>query len=665
MFSTGAVAENSGTVIKAGLNHQLVDNRYYILRLLGTGGFGDTYLAKDIGRPSNPLCIIKHLKPASLAPDFLGRIQGLFHRQAEFLGRLTHHDQMPSLVASFEINQEFYIVHDYVEGHTMDREFLQGYRWTETQVTDLLRDVLGILCFAHAQGVVHGDLKPENLVRRYRDNRVVLVDFATVRQVQQQVVTADGQVLVTIAVTTPGYATDPETGTVTPDYTRDIYAAGLLAIRALTGLPLDALNTVQETGEIIWEAQALANFELEAFISRMVAPNPKGRFSSAKEALRGLLHLTDFYVPESVNLQTDMDAAEETPDPPATITATVPNSLHGELLSEEQLQNLDAWLPGSEGAALTKKNKSSKSNAAVTKSTKTSPETAQGFLGQSRQTLLIWGGSGLVFLLGAIALVVGLSGSEDNQWQMVMDQAKQKYAAGEFQGCIDLAQQVPAAESLHSQALTLIEQCRLGPAQRLEQQGDLAAALVALEQISPEDPAHRAAQQRLAELSDQLLAEANQAYQRGDLDQAVRLAQAIPEQSPTHADTQAAIASWQAEGQRNQMLLTQARQAFDQGNWQETIALTEQVTLLGQAVPQGSDYWRQHIEPLVVNAKNQLATAQANPTPQESPSLSPQTSPLGSSATPPSTESPALAESESLNAPTNHAATSETPVAAP
>ncbi|MDG2989775.1 serine/threonine protein kinase [Candidatus Synechococcus calcipolaris G9] len=632
-----------------------MDNRYYILRLLGTGGFGDTYLAKDIGRPSNPLCIIKHLKPASLTPDFLAQLQGLFHRQAEFLGRLTHHDQMPSLVASFEINQEFYIVHDYVEGHTMDREFLQDYRWTETQVTDLLRDVLGILCFAHAQGVVHGDLKPENLVRRYRDNRVVLVDFATVRQVQKQVVTTDGQVLVTISVSTPGYTTDTATGTVTPDYSRDIYAAGLLAIRALTGLPLEALKTDKNSGEIIWEAQALANFELEAFISRMVDPDPENRFTNAKEALRGLLHLTDFYVPESVQLQTnELEVSEETPDPPATITPTLPNSLHGELLSPEQLENLDSWLPGSNGSAISANRQSS--TPSVTKKTSTkktsenpsNPKTLLSLI-QNQQGLLLWGGAGLLFLLGAIALVTGFSGSQDNQWQTVMDQAKQKYIAGEFQGCIDLAQQIPEEDGLYSQALTLVQDCRLGPAQRLEQQGDLAAALAALEQIPPEDPVYRAAQQRMAEWSDQLLSQANQAYQGGDLDQAVRLAQAIPEQSPTYEDTQAAIASWQAEGQRNQILLTQARQAFDQRNWQEAIALTEKVTLLGQPVPEGSDYWRQHIEPLVVNAQNQLATSQANPVAQPESTPTPGSGSGATTEPPPPEERPILGETENLN----------------
>ncbi|MGE5656041.1 MAG: serine/threonine protein kinase, partial [Actinomycetota bacterium] len=86
-------------------------NRYQIIKLLGQGGFGDTYLAKDLDLPGQPPCVVKHLKPKDPNPALLPIARRLFNKEAEVLYKLGNHsNQIPKLFAHFEQEGEFYLV---------------------------------------------------------------------------------------------------------------------------------------------------------------------------------------------------------------------------------------------------------------------------------------------------------------------------------------------------------------------------------------------------------------------------------------------------------------------------------------------------------------------------------------------------------------------------
>ncbi|MEH2215679.1 MAG: serine/threonine protein kinase [Nostoc sp.] len=263
---------------------KLLDHRYQVIRVLAMGGFGQTYIAQDTRRPGNPICVVKHLKPGT-DPRVFDTAKRLFNSEAETLEKLGNHDRIPRLLAYFDENQEFYLVQEYIEGHTLAEELLLGKRWSESQVIQLLQEVLEILEFVHRQGVIHRDIKPDNIIRRASDNKLVLVDFGAVKQLRTQLVTVGGQPSATVVIGTPGYM-PTEQGQGKPRPNSDIYSLGIIAIQALTGLQPTELQEDPETGEIIWQQSVTVNSRLAAVLSKMVRYHFKDRYQNATEALQ-------------------------------------------------------------------------------------------------------------------------------------------------------------------------------------------------------------------------------------------------------------------------------------------------------------------------------------------------------------------------------------------
>ena len=164
----------------------VIDGRYQIVQPLGAGGFGQTYIAQDTRRPGNPACVVKVLQPAKKEPEFLQVARRLFQGEAETLERLGNHDQIPRLLAFLEQEQEFYLVQDLIEGRPLAQELIPGHCWSESQVLSLVSEVLYLLAFIHTHGVIHRDIKPDNIIRRHSDQKLVLVDFGSVKQVRNQ-----------------------------------------------------------------------------------------------------------------------------------------------------------------------------------------------------------------------------------------------------------------------------------------------------------------------------------------------------------------------------------------------------------------------------------------------------------------------------------------------
>ncbi|MBS9390309.1 MAG: protein kinase [Dolichospermum sp. WA123] len=273
---------------------KLLDHRYQVIRVLATGGFGQTYIAQDTRRPGNPICVVKHLKPANSDPNIFVTAKRLFNSEAETLEKLSNNDQIPRLLAYFDENQEFFLVQEFIDGHTLSEELIPGQPWSEVQVMQMLLEILSILEFVHQEGVIHRDIKPDNIIRREADYKLVLVDFGAVKQLRSPLVVVGGQQTATVAIGTPGYM-PTEQGQGKPRPNSDIYALGIIAIQALTGVPVSQLQEDPDTGEINWQHLIPVNPELVAILTKMVRYHFKERYQTATEALqacRDLVNIT-------------------------------------------------------------------------------------------------------------------------------------------------------------------------------------------------------------------------------------------------------------------------------------------------------------------------------------------------------------------------------------
>ncbi len=266
-------------------------NHYQIIKFLGQGAFGDTYLAKDLDLPGHPQCVVKHFKPKDSNPDILPIAKRLFDSEAETLYKLGRlHDQIPSLWAHFEEHGEFYLVQDFIAGQDLTKELTPGKKFSESYTITLLCDILEILAIVHQQNVIHRDIKPANIMRR-QDGKIVLIDFGAVKQVSTIVVNVDGQSSSTIAIGSSGYMPSEQANR-RPKLASDIHAVGMIGIQALTGQPPFKLPEDLNTGEIIWRERATVSTYLANILDKMVRDHFSQRYQNAGEALQAILSLS-------------------------------------------------------------------------------------------------------------------------------------------------------------------------------------------------------------------------------------------------------------------------------------------------------------------------------------------------------------------------------------
>jgi CHASE2 domain-containing sensor protein/tRNA A-37 threonylcarbamoyl transferase component Bud32 len=268
------------------ISGKILDGRYKIVKVLGAGGFSETYIAEDIKLPGNPQCVVKQLKPANSKPEQLAIARRLFNSEAQTLQKLGDYDQIPKLLAYFEEEEEFYLIQEYIEGHALSQELVNGRPLYEVAVVNLLRDLLQTLSFVHGYHVIHRDIKPSNIIRRSSDGKLVLIDFGAVKEMTTQLLDSPEQTAFTIGIGTKGYAPSEQCYG-RPQYSSDIYAVGMIGIKALTGMAPHELNR-DANGEVIWVDKAQVNASLANFLSKMVREDFQQRYQSASEALKAL-----------------------------------------------------------------------------------------------------------------------------------------------------------------------------------------------------------------------------------------------------------------------------------------------------------------------------------------------------------------------------------------
>ncbi|MTJ55340.1 CHASE2 domain-containing protein [Anabaena sp. UHCC 0253] len=295
---------------------KILSGRYQIIKVLGAGGFSETYIAEDIHRPDHPQCVVKQLKPATAKEENLALARRLFNSEAKTLERLGTHNQIPQLLAYFEEDQEFYLIQEYIIGHPLSKELGLGKNLPENLVIKLLKDLLQIIRFVHENGVIHRDIKPNNIIRRESDQKVVLIDFGAVKEVSTQITESFDSTAFTIGIGTKGYSPNEQCFG-RPQYNSDIYAIGMIGIKALTGISPHELKH-DSNGEVIWLNHATVTEPFAEVIKKMVMDDYKQRYNSAFEVIEALNKIP---ISEYENMGTETDYSDDDIDADA---ATAP-----------------------------------------------------------------------------------------------------------------------------------------------------------------------------------------------------------------------------------------------------------------------------------------------------------------------------------------------------
>ena len=270
----------------------LLDNRYQILSVLGSGGFGDTFLAEDTKMPSRRRCVIKQLKPVADNTKVYVLLQERFQREAAILESLGEgHPNIPKLYANFSENDLFYLVQEWVDGETLTHRVREQMRLPEIQVRHLLNKLLTILEYVHNNGIIHRDIKPENIILRRSDGEPFLIDFGAVKETLGATKLAQNPLggNLSIAIGTPGFMPS-EQSVGRPVYSSDLYSLAVTAVFMLTGRSPQELPTHPNTGELLWHDYAGGvSPGLQSVLDKALQVHHRDRFASAQEMNAALM----------------------------------------------------------------------------------------------------------------------------------------------------------------------------------------------------------------------------------------------------------------------------------------------------------------------------------------------------------------------------------------
>lgn len=267
---------------------KLLNGHYKAIQVLSAGAFGDTYIAEDTWIEDNFQCVVKHLKPKSYHPEQSRTCKRQFTNEILTLNQLGVHDQIPQLFDCFEDDQGYYLVQELIVGKSLSEQLPISKdcdkRWSEIQCIEFLEDVLNILEFVHGQGFIHCDIKPNNLVKRSCDGKFVLIDFGTAQRIEsnqsQPRVVPIHPSIAPVAIPCVGYIPAEQLrGQACPG--SDLYALGMIAIQALTGLNPMQLEINSESGEVNWQHHVAVSDPIAELLNRLVRYDVKNRYYSA------------------------------------------------------------------------------------------------------------------------------------------------------------------------------------------------------------------------------------------------------------------------------------------------------------------------------------------------------------------------------------------------
>jgi serine/threonine protein kinase len=265
----------------------VLQQRYRIVKMLGEGRFGRTYLAVDLGR-ADAACAIEELAPFSQFSSAVANAKAVFKQEATLLYQLQH-PQIPRFWMTFEEQNRLLLVRDYIPGKSyrtlLDERQNLGRTFSEAEVWQFLVEILPVIRDIHHNGTIHRDLSPEHIICRESDRLPCPIDFGIVKEFTNKLQADSGSAR--IAVGQIGYAPveQIQRGEIYPN--SDLYTLAVTAIVLLTGKEPSALFQGEQMNWQ-WRKWTEIDDNFASILRRMLSPQPHDRYQSATEVERDL-----------------------------------------------------------------------------------------------------------------------------------------------------------------------------------------------------------------------------------------------------------------------------------------------------------------------------------------------------------------------------------------
>ncbi|KAB8318398.1 serine/threonine protein kinase [Tolypothrix campylonemoides VB511288] len=276
--------------ISSSQENLLLNDRYRILKPLGQGGFGKTFLAVDKNwqqtSPTTGLCVIKQFFPQNHTIHHHQKAFELFQQESLRLAELGKHPQIPQLLDTFEQDGQQYIVQEWIDGQTLEEELAEAGAFNEAEIRQLLLEFLPVLQFVHDHQVIHRDIKPANIICRRSSHQLVLVDFGAAKSVNSPIIEKTGTLIGSAEYAAPEQIKGKAV------FASDLYSLGVICLHLLTQMsPFD----LHDCGEDAWIWREYLTKpispSLEQILCKLLQKATKRRYTSATEVLEDLNNL--------------------------------------------------------------------------------------------------------------------------------------------------------------------------------------------------------------------------------------------------------------------------------------------------------------------------------------------------------------------------------------
>jgi serine/threonine-protein kinase len=256
---------------------KLLADRYRILEQIGSGGMAIVYKAEDV-KTGKPVAI-KFLKPEFSEDD---EFSLRFQREADAISRMMHHNIVNLLDVGYEDNHRF-LVMEYVQGRTLKELIREKGRMQPDIAAQITLRILAALRHAHQNGIIHRDVKPQNILV-HDDGHIKVADFGIAAKMDSETLAQTDNVIGSVHYISPEQASGKEI-----DVTSDIYSVGVVFYEMLTGrVPYDgetvvavAMQHLRGAAPPVHETAPEVSGALSYVVAKAMERDPKQRYQSA------------------------------------------------------------------------------------------------------------------------------------------------------------------------------------------------------------------------------------------------------------------------------------------------------------------------------------------------------------------------------------------------